>query len=165
MLNFIYASIFAYSIDFYFIWNDSRFFAFLQEMKYEYLMSSLHQLKLNHETTCLLSVVALFSTQVCTLLGLKYKLPIFYFSFCQKKIAFVKTVQAVIALINHNSGGYNRTPRPAVWPAKIYLARLLPAALLRLHRPLLQFFRLSSSTPAGTLFYTGTSSSTLGVPV
>ena len=29
-------------------------------------------------------------------------------------------------------GGYNRTSRPAVQPAKIYLARPLPAALLHL---------------------------------
>jgi hypothetical protein len=40
-------------------WADS----YEQEMKYEYLMSSLHGLSLNHETTCLLSIVALFSTQ------------------------------------------------------------------------------------------------------
>ena len=65
------------------------------------------------------------------------------FLFVKKIFAVVKTVQAVIVLINHNSGGYNRTPRPAVRPAKIYLARLLPAALLRLHRPLLHWHPLS----------------------
>ena len=31
-------------------------------------------------------------------------------------------------------GGYNRSSRPAIRPAKIYLARRLQAALLRLHR-------------------------------
>ena len=40
-------------------WADS----YDQELKYEYLMSSLHGLNLNHATTCLLSIVALFSTQ------------------------------------------------------------------------------------------------------
>ena len=30
-------------------------------------------------------------------------------------------------------GGYNRTYRPAAWPAKIYIARPPPAAILHLH--------------------------------
>ena len=33
------------------------------ELQYEYLLSCLHSLNLDHETACLLSVVALFSTQ------------------------------------------------------------------------------------------------------
>ena len=46
---------------------------------------------------------------------------------------------ASLRLRNHggvtycNKGRYNRSSRPAVRPAKIYLARPLPAALLCLH--------------------------------
>ena len=43
-------------------------------------------------------------------------------------------LQQINFFCHKKSGAYNRTSRPAVRPAKIYLARPLPAALLCLHR-------------------------------